>query len=194
MCTLESTAESEPVDSTSIVELGGVLLDHDHGVVVDAGGVVARAPLLPGQVDLDRARGLARRERLAEVVEARGAKVGARLVGLCHDGAVGAHHEHVVHAEKAAVLAHLGVGLLEARVVGGDEGDALRLRLVYGVERLLVLGVLLLGLLEQRGELPGLLLHLGAVVGARELALHPGEHRAHHRDASRARRRRSPRP
>ena len=89
----------------------------------------------------------------------------------------------MIDAEELPVLAHLGVGGLVAGIVVGHEGDALRLGLVDGVERLLVLVGLGGGVGQQRVELPRLGDHLGGVVVLREGVLHVEQQDAHDGDA-----------
>lgn len=144
-------------------QLLGVLLDDDHRVGVEARCVVPAQPVLAGKLDFDGARRLARGKAFAQIVEARIREVRLRFGCLCHDGAVRLDDEHVIDVQELAVLGHLGIRCLEPGVVCCHEGDAHRLRLIDGIEGLLVLRGLLFCAGEELLELACLFLHLGVV-------------------------------
>ena len=161
-----------------VAQLGGVLLDDHHGVVVDAGGIVAVEPALVTDLDLDGRRGLARLEDLAQLVEARVGKVGLSVGRLGRDLAVAGHHHNVVDLKQLAVFVHLGVGRGKARVVLGHEGHALGLGLVNAVVNLGVLVGLVLGLGEKVRQARGTLGNLVVVRGIGQALLHVAKKQA----------------
>ena len=162
-----------------VAELGGILLDHDHGLVIDTRRVVAVQPLLFRILDLDRLGRLVGVKGVAQTVEAHAGEVGGG-VGRARNDLARARDDHdVVDREQLTILRHLGIGRLKAGVVLRHEGNARRLRLVDGVELCRVLHGLGIRLLEKLGQRCLLVLDLLGIARTRELALHAGEQHAH---------------
>ena len=166
-----------------LVQLGGILLDHRHEAVVDAGGVVAQAGRAVVELHLHRLGGLARVEHGAQLVVALVGEIGARVLGAGHHGASAVDHHHVAHAEQIPVLGHLGVGGRETHVVVRHEGHACGLGLIHRIERLGVLRRLLVSRRKQAGKALHLVADVGGAVVDGQLVLHRREDDAHQHDA-----------
>ncbi len=171
-------ALGRPRGGDKVAQLGGVLLDDHHGVVVDTSGVVAVKPALVADLDLDGGRGLARLEDLAQLVEARVGEVGLGVGRLGRDLPVAGHHHDVVDLKQLAVFVHLGVGRGKARVVLGHEGHALGLGLIDAVVNLGVLVGLVCGLGEKVRQARGALGNLVVIRGVGQALLHVAKKQA----------------
>ena len=166
-----------------LIKLGGVLLDDDHRVAVDASGIVAHRNVLIGELDLHGGGRLLRIEHGAQQVIALVGEIRQRVLGARHHAAVAVHDQHVVDAQKILVFRHLGVGRLKARVMARHKGDAFGLGLVNRVERRLILRGLGIRLLEQSGQLLHLALDVGLGRFDGEVVLHGHKREPHDRHA-----------
>ena len=110
-----------------LAELRGTLLDNDHGVVIDRGGIVAHLPVFAGKVDLDGFGEAARVEAGAQPVETRAGEIGLGVLGPGDNAARPLDDHDVVDFEELSVLGHLGVACFVSRVVLRHIGDGLRL-------------------------------------------------------------------